>query len=59
MLVKRKIVLELNEEEYLPLKNLLGSMNDDEFKKFGVAGKDRQIMSDLWSKIPYTDDGED
>ena len=58
MKIINKIIIELSETEYSPLKTLLGNMTDDEFAKFGVKGEDREIMRELYNSIPFNEDDE-
>ena len=49
-------ILKLNEVEANALKKLLGSMNDQEFKNFGIVGDDRNIIRDIYDSLEYLED---
>ena len=54
--VKASYTIELNQEEALAFKKLLGSMTDDQFSAHGITGDDRRMMSDVWNSLPYGDE---
>ena len=54
--VTTKTIIELNESEATALKNLLGSMTDDDFRTFGIIDEDRQTMSNMYDSILDFDD---
>lgn len=47
--------LELNKDEALALKQILGSMNDKEFAAKGIKGENRELIRDIWDLLPDKD----
>lgn len=56
MKVVKRIILHLDESEYTPLKILLGNIDDNLFADYGVKGRDREIMSEIYDQIPHPED---
>jgi len=54
--VKAKYIIELNEEEALVLKKLLGGMTDNQFSEHGITGNSRNLMNKLWRSLPDEDE---
>ena len=54
--VKAKYIIELNEEEALVFKRLLGRMTDNQFSEHGITGNSRNLMNEVWCSLPDEDD---
>ncbi len=53
MKIEQFVRIELHESEAKALKTLLGNMTDDEFKKYGIQGKDRESMNFIYNNISF------
>ena len=54
--VEESYTIELNKEEAIAFKRLLGSMTDDQFSVHGIIGDNRRMMSDIWECLPFEDE---